>query len=74
MKKASLIFFVIILFIISCQKKQNWDCKCGPPGTTTTTYTTTIENATKNNASDLCNKAASQNLANGSYACQISAQ
>ncbi len=74
MKKVLCVFSFSIILLASCAKKQNWDCKCGTPGTNTITYTTTITKATKNNATDLCNKAASQNLSNGTYACQVTAQ
>lgn len=77
MKKASFLSFIILSFIfISCAKKQTWNCECGPTGTTTVTYSTTITNATQANASDLCVKAAGANsgMPANSYACQVSPQ
>lgn len=74
MKKV--VFVVLSIIIISCAKKQTWNCECGPTGTSTVTYSTTITNATKANASDLCVKAAGANsgMPANSYACQVSAQ
>lgn len=77
MKKVFLGSFVILSFVfISCAKKQTWYCECGETGTSRVTYTTTITNATKSNASDLCVKAAGANsgMPANSYACQVSPQ
>lgn len=76
MKKTEVIIIALIAsFVIfaSCQKKQNWNCSCGVINTSKSTYTTTISNATKNNAVDLCNKAGGANLPNGSYDCNVTA-
>ena len=76
MKQIILILAAISLIFVSCSKKQTWHCECGPNGTSTVTYTTTITNATKNNAGDLCYKAAGANSAMpaNTYGCQVSAQ
>lgn len=77
MKKEFLLIYVIPAFIlVSCAKKQTWNCECGPTGSSTVTYSTTITNATQANASDLCVKAAGANsgMPANSYACQVSAQ
>jgi hypothetical protein len=75
MKKAVFGSYIILsLIFVSCEKKQTWYCECGPVGTSTVTYTTTITKATKSNASDLCNKAAGNKMPSGSYACQVSPQ
>lgn len=69
-------FFSLLFFIVSCSKKETYYCECGPTGTSTVTYTTTISNATKSNASDLCYKAADQSrtMPANSYACNVSPQ
>lgn len=74
MKKALICTLVIACF--SCAKKGTWHCECGQTGTSAVTYTTTITNATKSNASDLCFKAAAANSAMpaNSYDCNVSAQ
>jgi hypothetical protein len=64
-----LVFFVLVS--VSCAKKKNWTCSCGIVNTSTSSYTTTISNATKNNATDLCNKAGGNNFPSGSYDCHI---
>ena len=77
MKKILFCSFVILSFVfVSCSKKQTWYCECGQTGSSTVTYTTTITNATKANASDLCVKAAGANsgMPANSYACQVSPQ
>jgi hypothetical protein len=77
MKKALFLSYIIPAFIfISCAKKQTWNCECGQTGSSTVTYSTTITNATKSNASDLCLKAAGANsgMPANSYACQVSPQ
>ncbi|MGZ3885072.1 MAG: hypothetical protein ACXVP0_04500 [Bacteroidia bacterium] len=72
MKKGLIcIFSLAVLLSVSCAKKQNWKCSCGIVNSSTTTYTTSISNATKNNAVDLCNKAGGQNFPSGSYDCNI---
>lgn len=77
MKKVSFVSCILLSFIfVSCAKKGTWYCECGQTGGSTTTYTTTITNATKSNASDLCYKAAGANSAMpaNSYACTVSQQ
>jgi len=77
MKKTILLSYIILSFtFLSCAKKGDWYCECGQTGSSVTTYTTTISNATKSNASDLCYKAAANGSAMpaNSYACTVSAQ
>ena len=75
MKKIFILSYSITAFIfVSCAKKQTWHCECGYTGASAVTYTTTITNATKSNASDLCYKAAANGSAMpaNSYACNVS--
>ena len=75
MKKTLISIFIVIAFVfISCAKKQDWYCECGLNGQSTNSYTTTITNATKSNASDLCYKAAGSKMPSGSYGCSVSPQ
>lgn len=76
MKKVYFFGFILSFIFISCSKKQTWNCECGQTGSSTVTYSTTITNATKANASDLCLKAAGANsgMPANSYACQVSPQ
>jgi len=67
---------ILAVAFISCVKKHNYNCQCGINGSSTVTYSTTISNATKSNASDLCYKAAGANggMPANSYACTVSQQ
>lgn len=72
------VFFTCILLIFcvfSCQKIQDWNCTCKVSGTPTLpnggTYTTTISDATQNNAGDLCNNWGANQIASGTYTCNV---
>ncbi len=79
-KNSKYLFIVIgVIFLMSCAKKQSWNCSCTAvasinPNGTAPVYTTTIDNATKSNATDLCNKYGGQKMPANSFGCTVAAQ
>jgi hypothetical protein len=75
MKKGTCLFFLLgAVLMMSCQKKQDWDCTCTikNAGDPSFTVNEVILNETQSAANDQCNEYGQSYFSgNGSYSCKI---